>query len=192
MNKLTIRQLFFFLVVIASFIAIVYISTSYLYMKQTVEKSFNLESINKAYHVTKKLVEMNDKLSLAYEKNEEDMYIALKEAQTYLKEHGPSASLTPLQKKLQKDKKGLSYHIYLINRDFVITNTTYEADLGLDFHIIPDALPYLKKTYSNPEYIDLSSIKDDGVSHDYKRYILQHSNSGDYLLQLSQIGRAHV
>lgn len=185
MNKLTIRQVFFFLVVIASFIAIAYISVSYLYMKRTVEKSFNLESINKAYHVTKKLVEMNDKLAAEYEKNEEGMYIALKEAQTYLKEHGPNASLTPLQKKLQENEKALSYHVYIINSDFVIANTTYEPDLGLDFHIIPDALPYLKKTYSNPEYIDLSSIKDDGVSHDYKRYILQHSKSGDYLIQLS-------
>ncbi|MDB2562302.1 HAMP domain-containing histidine kinase [Sulfurimonas sp.] len=185
MNRLTIKQLFFLLVTFASFIAVIYISISYLYMKQTVEKSFDLASINKAYQVTKKLVEMNDKLALEYARNEEDMYTSLKTAQAYLKEHGPNASLIPLQKKLQENKKDLRYHIYLINNEFVINNTTYEADLGLSFHVIPDALPFLKKAFSNPEYIDLSSIKDDGISHDYKRYILQHSQSGNYLIQLS-------
>lgn len=154
-------------------------------MKQTVEKSLNLESINKAYYVTKKLIEMNDRLALEYENNKEDMYESLKEAQSYLKEYGPNTSLSALQKKLQENKEGLSYHIYIINSDYVITNTTYEPDFGLDFHVVPDALPFLEKTYLNPDYIDLSSIKDDGISHDYKRYILQRSKSGDYLVQLS-------
>ena len=185
MHKLTIRQLFFFLIAFAISISIIYISTSYIYMKQTVEKSLDLESINKAYYVTKKLIEMNDRLALEYEKNEEDMYLSLKEAQAYFKEHGPSASLSTLQKKLQENKKDLSYHIYIINSDYVIANTTYEPDLGLDFHIVPDSLKDLEKTYLNPDYIDLSSIKDDGISHDYKRYILQRSKSGDYLVQLS-------
>lgn len=185
MNKLTIRQLFFFLIAFTTSISIIYISTSYIYMKQTVEKSLDLESINKAYYVTKKLIEMNDRLALEYEKNKEDMYESLKEAQSYLKEYGPNTSLSALQKKLQENKEGLSYHIYIINSDYVIANTTYKPDFGLDFHVVPDALPFLEKTYLNSDYIDLSSIKDDGISHDYKRYILQRSKSGDYLVQLS-------
>ena len=57
--------------------------------------------------------------------------------------------------------------------------------MGLDFHIIPDALRDIKKTYLNLEHIDLSSVKDDAVTNDYKRYIVQRSKSGDYLIQLS-------
>lgn len=184
MNKWTIRQLFFSLIIFGSTIAVVFLSLNYTYMKKTVEKSLDLESINKAYHASKRLTQINDMIAREYAKSEEDMYKSLQEAQRYFKKFGRKAPLDILKKRLENNKKGIYYNIFIINSNFVIENTTFAPDMNLDFRIIPDAFKIVKKTYLNPEYIDLSSVKDDATSHDYKRYILQHSKSGDYLIQL--------
>lgn len=115
MNKLTIRQLFFSLITIAIIIAVMFISVNYIYMKSTIEKSLNTESINKAYYVTKKLTEMNDRIAREYVNSEEDMYKSLREAQVYFKKNGPKAPLDILKKKLENNKTGIYYHIYIYN-----------------------------------------------------------------------------
>ena len=185
MSRMTIKGLFYTLIVFAIVVAVVYISVNYIYMKNTVAKSLHNESINKAYYATKKLTELNDKVARAYSDAKEDMYDSLKQAQKYLKDNGRKASLDELKKQIEKNRDGIYYHIYIINKDFVIENTTFAPDMGLDFHIVPDALKDLKKAYLDPAHIDLSSIKNDAVTNDYKRYILQRSLSGDFLVQLS-------
>ena len=57
-------------------------------MKKSVENSLNQESINRAYYVTKKLSEMNDKIAHQYDDYQAEMYEKLAEAQSYIKLHG--------------------------------------------------------------------------------------------------------
>mgnify|MGYP000676998968 CR=1 FL=1 len=185
MHQLSIKKLFFYLITLGISFSIAYISISYSYIEKTLKRSLDLESINKAYYVSKKLTEMNDKIAREYTLYEEDMYQSLKEAQLYFEKNPRDVSLLELKKILERDRKDIEYHIYIINSDYVIENTTLTSDMGLDFKTIPDAFQILNNTYKNSEHIDLSTIKDDAVNNDYKRYILQRSYNGDYLIQLS-------
>ena len=104
--------------------------------------------------------------------------------ENYFEKNGRNASLQELQAMLQENRKEIHYDIYIINDKFVIENTTYEADKGLDFHIIPDALEVVENTYKAAPAIDLSTVLNDIAGNSFKRYILQKAHRGDYMIQL--------
>lgn len=184
MKKLTIRNFFTLLVLLGMSISGSYLIVNYLYVKNIVFQAMDLEAQNRAYLAAKKLTALNDEIAYRFNKYEKEMYQSLQKAQDYFEKNGRNASLQELQKMLQEDTKEIHYQISLINNQFVIENTTYEPDQGLDFHIIPNALEVVKNTYEAAPDIDLSRVLYDLAGNSFKRYILQKAHNGDYMIQI--------
>jgi signal transduction histidine kinase len=185
MNKLKIKTILYLLIGIATTLSVTYMYISYKQIKESTLKALNTESINRAYAVTKQMSALNDKMAWEYNKYNQDMYEALRYAQNYFQKNGQNASLKQLKKELANKKDDISYDIYLINSDYIIYKTTFGPDLNLDFHLIPEALKTITKTFNDPNYIDLSSAINDAVTNTYKKYILQKAKNQNYLIQIS-------
>ncbi len=186
MKNLTIKQLFYILVFILTIIPAIYIYINNSYIKSTTQKALNLKSINHAYIVAKKLIEMNDLISYKYRKEDKVLHEALQISQDYVVKNGKKFNLEPLKKELNKLSENARFDILIIDEDYVIRNTTYKTDMNLDFRMIPLALKTLKKVYSKPGFIDVSTISGDAVSNEYKQYIVQRAKgSKNFLVQVS-------
>ena len=186
MKHLSIRRLIILLVSVAVLIGLTYSFVGYYYLKQATEKAIKMESINRAYAVTKQMSGLYNYIATTYINREKDVYLALQEARRYLKEHGRDASLDVLKQQLMKDRNGSIYDVYLINSDYVIEATTYADDLGLDFKHLPKAHAVLLENFDDSKQIDLSPILHSGSDNNMRRYIVQQSMDGEYLVQLGQ------
>jgi len=185
MNSTKIKTILYLLIILTATLSVTYMYISYTQIKKSTLKALNTESINKAYSVTKQMSTLNDKMEWEYNKYNNKMFQTLKYAQNYFEKNGRYASVKKLKEELDNNTDGVFYHIYLINNDYVIENTTFNPDMNLDFHVIPEALKVLQKTYNDPDYIDLSSAINDAVTNTYKKYIVQKAKNQDYLIQVS-------
>ncbi len=184
MKYLNIRQLLSLLIGIGIILAVVYSVVGYYYLKQATAKAIEMESLNRAYVVTKQMGGLYDRIANEYEEREGEMYLALKEAQTYFEVNGRGASLEVLKAQLMQGREGSIYDVCLINRRYIIEATTYKADLGLDFHGLPKAHMVLQEVLDDPEMIDLSVVLHSGSYMNMRRYIVQHAVDGEYMVQL--------
>lgn len=181
----SIKTLFIKIVLAGAFFTLIYMYFNFVKVQNLTRERLNLESMNNALIVSKKLSRLNDAIAIEYEKYDDDMYIALKKTQSYIKENGRDTSLEPLQKELNAQENGVVFNIYLINRDYIIDKTTFEPDLNLDFHVIPNSIKLLENVYENPDTIDLSAPMYERITSEYVRYIVQKSYDGEYLVQVS-------
>jgi len=184
MRFLNIRQLLSLLIVVGMILAAVYSLVGYHYLKQATVKAIEMESVNRAYAVTKQMGGLYDHIANEYEVREDEMYEALKEAQSYFKVNGQDTSLEELKTQLMQGREGSIYDVYLINKEYVIDATTYQEDLGLDFKGIPKAHKLLQEVFVDPEMIDLSVVLHSGRYMNNRRYIVQHAIDGEYIVQL--------
>lgn len=192
-RRLNIRQLLYLLIAIGSVITLIYVSVTYIYIKDVTSSALQKESLNRAYYAAKKTTEAYDKIAYEYRKREGEQYRALEEAQAYFKTNGRQASLEVLKKKLTKGDEGSVYEVLLISKEMIIEQATFKPDIGLDFKKIPEARSILKRVYENPKTIDLSPIFYDNVAVTFKRYIVQRAIDADYLVQLSmQLDKSHA
>lgn len=184
MRYLNIRQLLSLLIGIGMILAVAYSSVGYYFLKQATEKAIEMESLNRAYAVTKQMGGLYDRIANEYEEREDEMYLALKEAQTYFEVNGRGASLEVLKAQLMQGREGSVYDVFLINRRYIIEATTYKEDLGLDFKGLPKAHMVLQEVFVDPEMIDLSVVLHSGSYMNMRRYIVQHAIDGEYMVQL--------
>ncbi len=182
--KLSIRQLLIVLTSGGMLIAVIYSLGSYYYLKEATDKAIKMESLNRAYVVTKQMGGLYDRIANEYEEREDEMYLALREAQTYFEINGRDASLEGLKAQLMQGREGSIYDVCLINRRYIIEAATFKADLGLDFHGLPKAHMVLKEVFADPETIDLSVVLHSGDFMNMRRYIVQHAVDGEYMVQL--------
>ena len=186
MMKLSIRRLITLLILAGALVGLTYSFAGYYYLKEATEKAIKMESVNRAYVVTKQMSGLYDYISTTYVDREEDVFTSLQEARRYLHEHGRDTSLEVLKQKLMRERNGSVYDIYLINSDYIIDATTYADDLGLDFKKLPNAYAVLLENFNDPKQIDISPILHSGSDQNMRRYIAQQSIDGSYLVQLGQ------
>ncbi len=182
--KLTIRKLLVVIILGGMLIAVTYSLSGYHYLKEATVKAIEMESLNGAYVVTKQMGGLYDRIANEYEEREDEMYLALREAQAYFEVNGRGASLEVLKAQLMQGREGSIYDVFLINRRYIIEATTYKADLGLDFHGLPKAHMVLQEVFDDPEMIDLSVVLHSGSYMNMRRYIVQHAVDGEYMVQL--------
>lgn len=185
MQHLNIKALFSLFVVLLSLLFSLYTFVNYEELKAQKTELLEQKALNRALFVSKKITELHDRVAYQYSKYTHALKASMQLAQEYFKENGFDAPLEKLQKKLNAQREGFEYDIYLINKDYIIDRTTFQKDLYLDFHILPEALKVLEKTYENAGSIDISIPRNDPFSHRYKNYILQKMPDKEYLLQLS-------
>ena len=72
MRYLNIRQLLSLLIGIGMILAVAYSSVGYYFLKQATEKAIEMESLNRAYAVTKQMGGLYDRIANEYEEREDE------------------------------------------------------------------------------------------------------------------------
>jgi len=98
----------------------------------------------------------------------------------------PATPLQDIKKRYEERYNDRIFNIYLINRDLVIYDTTYEPDMGLDFKkILPKPeLRVLESVYDREIDLDISQPMIEGFSGSYIQYFLHRPKDRDFMVQL--------
>lgn len=181
---MSIKQLVYSLIIGGVLISGLFSASYYYFLQKTILEKMNEQSINRAHRVAKRIDAIYDRIAYRFYHEEAQIYKALELSQLYFQENGEKASLAPLQKLLNNRQKGLVYNIYLINSDYVIEKSTFKPDIGLDFKSLSYIHNLLQNVFLQKVNVDLSEIIYDGVAREFRRYIVQKSSTGDYLIQI--------
>lgn len=96
-------------------------------------------------------------------------------------------SLQSIKKEINANITNKTIDIFLINKDFVVFDTTYPPDMNLDFHNIPNTLKTMNEIYYGQRPFDISkpifnfSIKDNTL---LKKYFLIKPKELDFMVQI--------
>ena len=101
----------------------------------------------------------------------------------YLLEKVPDRNLNDLVKQLtlEYNLKSLSFHIYLIDKNFIIYKTTFQKDLGFNLSIIKEAKEFLEKTAVDKKVYIADFISTDALNMEYKLYSYSYLSLDNYL-----------
>lgn len=92
--------------------------------------------------------------------------------------------LKQIQEKLNSKYKDFHFDLFLINKDFIIFDTTYNPDMNLNFKYIPSALPTLKAVYNKEIDYKYSSAFLDISRKDFIQYQLYRPDNIDFMVQM--------
>ncbi|WP_457607815.1 GGDEF domain-containing protein [Nitratifractor sp.] len=96
-----------------------------------------------------------------------------------------SRALIPIWKEINQNRLFGNYDIYLIDRDLVIRRSTYEEDVGLDFHDLPFARKIFEMIENGVIPYHVSAPFFQPLSGDFRRYFLTLSEDGSFFIQIS-------
>ena len=96
-------------------------------------------------------------------------------------------SLEDLKKQINQNVQNKTIDIFLINKDYVVFDTTYPPDLRLDFHVIPAALDTLDDIYFGRREYDISKpiyVYANVENVTLKKYFLIKPKELDFMVQI--------
>lgn len=164
-NKLYLTQIFII------FIFIVFIWALYITFKKHAEQHLEAE-LSKSIDITTLL--LRSTLEDTYKIFERRKGLIEHIHRTALDEFqkDENISLEQLKGKLVSifDLKGIDIDLYLIDKDYVIVDTTFKKDIGLDFKKIPDAKNDLEKASKDNEIHIASNVSIDYMGSSIKTY----------------------
>lgn len=88
-----------------------------------------------------------------------------------------------LKKELQKkyNLANIDFHLFYINKKYIITESTYPADVGFDLSLVPDARKELERTDKDKKVYQSATISIDIINSDVKSYSYAKVNDSFYL-----------
>lgn len=96
-------------------------------------------------------------------------------------------SLEDLKKQINQNVQNKTIDIFLINKDYVVFETTYPPDLNLNFHIIPAVLDTLDDIYFGRREYDISKpiyVYGNIDNITLKKYFLIKPKELDFMIQI--------
>jgi signal transduction histidine kinase len=96
-------------------------------------------------------------------------------------------SLESIKREINSDVENQVLDIFLINKNFVVFDTTYAPDMNLDFKNMPIALATVKDVYSGQKKFDISkTILTFKVNNNFalKKYFLIKPKELDFMVQI--------
>jgi hypothetical protein len=174
--------LYFFLVVI---LVMTFGDTiKYLNYKKTLKQNFSSKNKNNTQQIGEDYSLIFDKLQ--YDFNQKDSENILKINQLYELYEGKKNGfdIHSAGVELNKNVSFGKYQIFLINRKYIIESSTYKNDIGYDLSQFKVVKNLIDSIFNKEILLNVSPIKIDSSSMQFKRYLLRRSNDGKYLLQV--------
>ncbi|MBF0265642.1 MAG: HAMP domain-containing histidine kinase [Gammaproteobacteria bacterium] len=145
--------------------------------------------INKYVNVTQQIREdyrlLFDKLQYDFNKTEANNVSKINQLYELYKNDSNNFNIESAVNELNKDVSFGSYQIFLINKDYIIEQASYKNDIGYNLGQYKVLRNLFDSIFNKKVAIDISPIKIDSSSMQFKRYLLKRSNDGKYLLQIA-------
>jgi len=170
----------------ATLLAIVETVQYYNYKKTLIE-SFKNKHIQNTQKIREEYRLLFDKLQYDFKNAErENIQKFAMLLQEYSKKNG---AIEPnlIAKELNRNVTFGEYQVFLINKDFIIEKTSYKNDLGFNLGQFKSVRDILQSIIEGDKLIDISPLILDSSSMTFKRYLVQKSSDGKYLLQIGYV-----
>ncbi|MFT7004661.1 MAG: hypothetical protein ACJAWW_002025, partial [Sulfurimonas sp.] len=173
---------------IASFFVIstlVTLSMYYQYVEfnRNALETFKNENYSKSLEIREKFRLIFDTIQYKFIQADAENISKLDEFYELYKNQKDDLNLTSIANELNKNVEFGKYQVILINKDFIVEQSSYKKDIGLDLGVFKRVKKLFENIYEKKIDIDISSEKIDGESN-LKRYLIKLSDDEKYILQL--------
>ncbi len=180
--KLNHYVLSFFLVVIL--VMTIGDTIKYLNYKKTLEQNFLSKNINETQQIREDYRLIFDKFQYDFNLKEQENILKINRLYELNKENQNNFDIHNAAIELNKNVSFGKYHVFLINKEYIVENATYDKDIGYNLGQYKVLRDLFDSIFNKEIPIDISPIKFDSSSMQFKRYLLKRANNGKYLLQI--------
>lgn len=161
-----------------------------LYFTYTLFKSYKEEQKNKIAVYLDKRIKINKsfiKNAFVTIQNEinsnEKMFLRMHNEALFILRKKGKINIDVLKKTLQEkyDISNIDFHLFYINKNYLITESTYLKDIGFDLSLVPDARKELDRSNSDNLVHYSNTISIDIITSDVKSYSYAKVNDSYYL-----------
>ncbi|MBF0255038.1 MAG: HAMP domain-containing histidine kinase [Gammaproteobacteria bacterium] len=128
-----------------------------------------------------------DKLQYDFDKSVDENLTKIDQLHAIYQNEGENFNIEKAVTTLNSGIDKGDYQIFLINRDYIIEKSSYSKDVGYNlgqYKVLRDLIDSL---FDGSIPVDVSPIKIDSASMQFKRYLLKLSHDGKYLLQIGYV-----
>ena len=151
--------------------------------KTKIEK-FKAKKYAKSLHIRENLRLLFDKVQYDFKLEEANNISKLN---LLYKNYTPNMDLEKISKLLNQNLRYGKYEIFLINKNFIISDSTYKPDIGYNLGEFKVVRELLQSVFKNKIDIDISAPKLDSASMKLKRYLIRLSPDKKYILQIAYV-----
>ena len=160
--------------------------TQYYFTKKIIIQGFQDKRYKDSLHIKENFRLAFDKIQYDFKLQEPTNIKKLDFAVNYIY-NNKNYSVHTLENELNKDVLFGKYEVFIINKDYIIENSSYKPDIGLDLGIYKSTKILYDSVFNKEIDIDISPPKIDSASMNLKRYILKLSKDEKKIIQVSYV-----
>jgi len=162
------------------------LSTQYYFTKKIIMRGFRDKTYKDSLRIKENFRLAFDKIQYDFKVHEAINIKKLNFAVNYI-HNNKNYSIDALEEELNKDLVFGKYEVFIINRDYIIEDTSYKPDIGLDLGVYKSTKMLYDSIFNKEIDIDISPPKIDSASMNLKRYILKLSKDEKKIIQISYV-----
>jgi signal transduction histidine kinase len=166
------------------------LSTQYYFTKKIIVQGFHHRTYKDSLHVRENFRLAFDKIQYDFRLQEKINIKKLNFAVNYIHSN-KNYSIDTLEDELNKDVLFGKYEVFIINKNYIIENTSYRPDIGLDLGVYKSGQTLYDSVFSKKISIDISPPKIDSASMNLKRYIMRLSKDEKKIIEVSYVINSH-
>lgn len=157
--------------------------TQYYLSKVNIQESFTNKIYKDSLHIREDFRLTFDRLQYDFKEKRDENINKLDIALEYI-DNNKDFTADELEKELNKNITFGKYEVFIINKDYIIEQSSYKPDIGLDFKNFKTIKVLFDSIVNEEIKIDVSPPKVDSASMNLKRYLVKLSKDKTKLIQI--------
>ena len=171
------------LVLLLFFVAL---SAQYYFIKKNIIQVYYDKTYKESLHIRDNYRSAFDRIQYNFKLNEKENLKKVNFAARYINEN-KNYSLDVLEKILNKDVYIGKYEVFIINKDYIIEDSSYKTDIGLNLGTYKVNKILIDSVFNKTKKYDISPSKIDSASMNLKRYIMKLSLDETKIIEVSYV-----
>jgi len=184
--SLKLNQYHFIISSIILLLLFIGLSTQYYFTKKIIIQGFHDKTYKDSLHIRENFRLAFDKIQYDFRSQETINIHKLNFAVNYI-HNNKNYSLAALENELNKDVSFGKYEVFIINKKYIIEETSYKPDIGLNLGVYKSSKALYDSVFNKQINIDISPPKIDSASMNLKRYILKLSRDEQKIIEVSYV-----
>jgi len=184
--SLKLNQYHFIISTIILLLLFIGLSTQYYFTKKIIIEGFHDKTYKDSLHIRENFRLAFDKIQYDFKSQEAININKLEFAVNYIY-NNKNYSLAALENELNKDVSFGKYEVFIINKKYIIEETSYKPDIGLNLGVYKSSKALYDSVFNKQINIDISPPKIDSASMNLKRYILKLSRDEQKIIEVSYV-----
>ncbi|MCJ8325925.1 MAG: HAMP domain-containing histidine kinase [Campylobacterales bacterium] len=183
-NSLKLNQYHFVISIIILILLFVSLSIQYHFTKDIIIHGFYNKTYKDSLYIRENFRLAFDKIQYDFRVHESMNIQKLDFVVDYISKH-KNYSINALENELNQDVNFGKYEVFIINKNYIIEDSSYKPDINLDLGIYKSNKTIFDSIFNKKIDIHITPVKIDSASMNLKRYILKLSDDEKKVIQIS-------